>query len=162
MANHGSAAATRHRGNHSPEKANPKKEAVATPPSNVVQFPAWPIPVPALADGNALGCACDIIAIGGNIASTVLNAEFDYEKEMADLGMDMLATLESTLDDGGKAPDTPPEAIDAMIMQQTAKALEVFEACWAANLRLTRRLCDTNMAAWEAMATLPRHFLGKT
>ena len=60
----------------------------------------------------------------------------------------------------GKTAESPPETADAMIMRQTAKALERFEACHAMNLRLARRLWDANLAALEAMATVPRHFFG--
>lgn len=160
MANHGSAAAPPNRGNHSLETANRKTEAAAMPPSNVVQFSAWHIPVPTLTEGNALGCACDIIAIGGNVASTMLTAEFDYEKEMADLGMGIFATLQSSLDDSATTSAATPETVDHMLTQQTARMVELFEACHAANLRLAKRLCDSNMAAWDALATLPRHFFG--
>lgn len=160
MANHGSAAVTRSRGSHSQDKTSHKKEAAAAPPSNVVEFPAWHIPVPALTDGSALGCACDIVAIGGNVAGAVFDAEFDYEKEVAEFGIDLFASLQTSLDEMGKTAESPPETADAMIMRQTAKALERFEACHAMNLRLARRLWDANLAALEAMATVPRHFFG--
>lgn len=157
MAHHGTAAA---RGNQTPAKANPKKEAAAAPSSNVIPFPVWHIPVPTLADSNTLDCACDIIAIGGNIASTVFDAEFDYEKEMAELGMNMLSTLQSSFEDSGKASDAPPESFDTIVMHQTSTMLDLFEACSTANLRLTRRLYESNMAALEALIALPRHFCG--
>lgn len=161
MAHHGSTTATHNRGTHSMEKARHKKEAAAAiAPSNVIPFSAWHIPVPTLTDSNALDCACDIIAIGGNAATTVFAAEFDYEKEMADISMDILSTLQSSLDGSNQAPDAQPETTDDLFMHQTAKMLEQFEAFYTANLRLAKRVCDSNMTALEALVALPRHFFG--